>query len=308
MPIVPAREDAYRLRIRRRLTLDVFTRYGTFWTAIANLRDVWKVTPVVAVPPEPPFHAELVGLFTRYQMPERFHMPETNLDALPPETVTDLQEIAEAHGIEEMDAMLAASRQWHLQTRVWIFLSALRGVWRAEIPEDVRNGTNITGWMSWTPFLSACVLYDPPADRLLDFADHDDDNAAALPQATLWQDAEAARCSGVLLARSLDRRDAAAGRQSVDVLRESFIPSDNAPMPRSKVGQQTDELRDVQCAIWRQSGQSPSAIGSRVGLKKRPYRDSYGVTRMRPEAAEKAIKRGERILRTRGMCDSIVLV
>ena len=76
MPILPSDEATYRRRIRHRLTLDLLTRYGAFWDAIADLRDVWAITPMTAIPPEPPFHVESVGLMSRYQMAEWVHIPD----------------------------------------------------------------------------------------------------------------------------------------------------------------------------------------------------------------------------------------
>jgi len=63
MAIVPSLE-AHRAATRRRLTLDLFTRCGAFWADVADLRKTWHVTPRTMLPPEPPFHAEAVGLVT----------------------------------------------------------------------------------------------------------------------------------------------------------------------------------------------------------------------------------------------------
>lgn len=277
MPIVPAEEHAYRLKIRRRLTLDLFTRHGTFWTYIDALREQWRVEPVVDVPPEPAFHVEAVGLMTRWQMPERIHMPPS------------------------FDAEIS------LRLNAGLFLKALREVWKHEIAlpgehsGDWRNGGNVSGWTSWAPFLSACVLYDPPRERLLDYADHDDHNAAALPQRTFSQDGDSREQAGVHMYR-LRSGELAAIRQYGDALRDSYIESDVSTPPFRTRGQpKRDDLDAVQCAIWRELGMSSADIGRRID---RSVRDNTTISkpgknppkRERSDAAEDAIKRGRDVL------------
>jgi len=253
MPIVPGQEAAYRRKIRRRLTLDLFTRYGTLWTHIDALRDQWCVTPKVAVPPEPSFHTEVVGLMTQYQMPERFQMP----DSLPfPATDPDeLVRIAAEYDIEGMGAYVASLPRSERRLSVGMFLTGLAHVWKHEVARprdpsgDWRNGSNVTGWMSWTPFLSACVLYDPPAYRLLDYAEHDDRNAAALPQLTFSQDGDAREEAG-RHRQAVCAGDLYAAIRYRDALAMSFYQAANSPTPTGRRGRPSDALLNVQCAVW----------------------------------------------------------
>lgn len=284
MTIVPVDESASRLKIRRRLTLDLFTKYGTFWDAIAKIRYAWEIMPDIAVPPEPNFHTELVGLMTRCQMPERFHMP----------TSTVILPTSEADS--QIDRRL----------NVYAFLKALSNVWKAEIASpreregDWRNGGNVIGWMSWTPFLSASVLYDPPGDRLLEYADHDDDNAAALTQRTFSQDGDV-REQAAFHKVAFMAGDFVAARRYGETLRESFFESNSMSLSTGpgNPSRMSNPLRDVQCAVMSLDGMSFTLIGERLGIEEYTYRDPYNVKRSRQNAVEKAVRRGMKILNDR---------
>ncbi len=284
MAIVPSRE-AHRAATRRRLTLDLFTRCGTFWADVDDLRKTWHVTPRTMLPPEPPFHAEAVGLVTRYQMPERFHMPifETfNALAEPyrslPEPYRKAQELAHYRGV------------------VGMFLLSLKPVWRDSIPGDIRAGTNETGWMSWAPFLSACVLYDPPPGSLLEFADHDDHNAAALIQETYWRDADIAGLASAEQANLFNKRDAEAGLRALELRRESYIQVEHgAPCPTPPAGKPPlDDRECVQAAIWQRQGFSYLDIAERGNWRS----DGYDA-RARKNKAISRVRRGKKILASR---------
>lgn len=275
MTIIPANETAYRRKVRHRLTLDLYTRDGEYWTFIDAMREQWRVNPIVAVPAEPNFHAEVVGLMDRNQMPERFHMPDASH--------------AEWNSVA-----------WYLKSiqHIWKELIALPG----EREGDWRSGANVAGWMTWTPFISACVLYDPPPDKLLEFAEHDDHNAAALKQCTFSQDGDVRERSGVHKA-SILAGDFHKLEDYGDALRDSFYES-TAPVPRGKRGAPpASPLQDVQCAIWRESGISSAEIGRRITRGVRDNADTYepghASYRQRSDAAEDAVKRGRQILEER---------
>jgi len=289
------------------LTLDLFTRHGSFWDDIAELRSVWKVNPVTTVPPEPDFHAEMVGLTTRYHMPERFHfrMPPGSESALPLDTVRDLERISKeypdlAPGIAENLAILNADNP---RTLVGVFLLELREVWRAQLAEDERNGTNVMGWMSWVPFLSACVMFDPPRHELEAFAEHDDHNAAALPQVQYRRDADTVTASAISRTLFHKDRDVDAGVKAMVLARASHVAV-NPPTPyrTGSRGRPADDLRDVQCAILRRDGMRWEVIAERYGWSTDdgPYKLGQISHRPRSAAAETAAKRGELLLRDRG--------
>lgn len=315
MPIVPAEEYAYRLKIRRRLTLDLLTRHGMFWTYIDAMRDQWDIEPIVAVPPEPDFHVEAVGLMTRWQMPERIHMPKHI--AMPSPNADELLSVAAEHDIEGMSGIVQSIKNMERPLNVGLFLKAIQDVWKVEVARphelggDWRNGGNVGGWMTWAPFLSACVLYDPPAERLLDYADHDDHNAAALPQRTFLQDGDYREQAGVHKYR-FKTGELAAIRQYGDALRDSFIESDVSTPPFRTRGQpKRDDLDAVQCAIWRELGMSSADIGRRID---RSVRDNTTISkpgknppkRERSDAAEDAIKHGREILTDRNAWARII--
>lgn len=306
MTIALADESAYRQKMRRRLTLDLFTRYGTFWEAIAKIRDEWQVTPDTAVPPEPDFHAGIVGLLTMYQMPERFHMPASSVILSTDEN--EIRRIDQKYGIEGMDDDLRSRRAVDQRLNVSFFLKALGDVWKAEAARprdkdgDWRNGGNVSGWMSWAPFLSACVMYDPPADELLEYAEHDDNKANVVRMRTFSQDGDVSE-EAVLHKVAFMAGDVAAVRRYGDTLRKSFIES-NVPVPRGARGRPSDDLQDVQCAIWRHQGMSSATIGRRIERKVRDNsimnkQGAYPSRRERSDAAEAAVNRGRAILDAR---------
>jgi hypothetical protein len=295
MTIVPAQEEGYRRKTRRRLTLDLFTRYGTFWTLMDALRDGWGVSPTVAVPPEPAFHAEVVGLLTRYQMPERFHMPTTfSLPRLDFEALEALDTPSE---------IVQYMQRAEARLDVGLFLKSLADVWKREIArphekdDDWRSGANVAGWMSWAPFLSACVLYDPPADRLLEFADHDDRVAAALWLVTVSQDGDIREEAALHKAAFLAGDHLAILRYS-ETLRRSFYESDAPRAGRLKVGKpRLDDLESVQAAIWQRQGLTHLEAAERGGWTGHPDNQDR---RDRKNRDISRVKRGNAILASRG--------
>ncbi len=309
MTIVPAREDAYRRRIRRRLTLDLFTHYGTFWTAIDDLRHALQISPAMAVPPEEPgFHAEVVGLMDRWTMPERFHIPDGDPLARPAGPLSDDDSEAMEAAQAIMDELASPVERMVHQIRISMFLNELRAIWKHEVARpheqdgDWRHGGNVLGWMSWAPFLSACIKYDPPPDRLLKFAEHDDHVAAALRQRTFSQDGDAREQAGVHRSRFLAGVVSALDAYG-DALRDSYFES-GIDVPRGKRGQpKLDALLEVQCAVWRHNGTSSADIGRCIDRGVRDNADTYGPGsasyRERSDAAERAVQRGRHILDNR---------
>lgn len=275
MAIVPA-ADPRRLSIRRQITLDLFMRYGETWTRIAELRAAFGIEPVTAIPPEPDYHVAVAGLLTRWQMPERFHLPP---------------------GIDPFS-----------KAQIGEYLFCLRDLARVIVPEVDSHGTDATGWLGWTPFLSACLLYDPPGLELRAFADHDDDNAAAITQHTFSQDVVSVREAEW---RHSDRQLGAAGTPqperelrfvaSLDLRRRelaaTYRPSRTLPPPSRRRGRQwLDELTSVQAALLKRSGRTYPEITRRLKLPSNP--DAYDP-RDRKNSAIDHVRRGEEILASR---------
>lgn len=301
MAIVPA-DDPRRPRRRRAITLDIFTRCGDAWPAISAARREWGIMSVVAVPPVPSVSVESVHLrMTREQMPERFHLPPEPPDQELKAVQATLRETLE----EELpDGEESYMREAHTRLHAWQWLMELRDLHGVIVPEGNPSGTDVQGWMSWAPFLSACILFDPPELELLTFADHDDHEAAALPQMTYWRDARAAIEAEGIRAHSVSQSSnlqdqailyALGTRRVAETYKESTLASLPAGLP----GRRSDELADVQCAVWLRAGIPLAAIGERLGLPERSYCDEYNIYRRRPNAAEKAVRRGEAILTKR---------
>ena len=332
MAIVPAADPQRRVH-RRRLTLDLFTHHGPFWEEISRLRERWHVKPVVRVPPEPNFHTELVGLLSRYQMPERFHMPFVS-------TYPGTSELRKSLALakcssDEVESTIADMEATTFRLAVSDFLFDLRDLWTLALPDDIRYGTNELGWMTWAPFLSACVRYDPSPLGLLDFADHDDENAADLPQHTFWrrgqEEAERVVQQGMEyqekhidrqiaeVSRSLSpnsaryakpylraRKDGVMRRTWLDLQyasrherEKSYKQSQLVPDPPKRRGSPgLDDLLLVQCALMRAHGWRSQDIGRRFEWK---VRLDEHEKRERCDEAERNIRRGNAILSSRGL-------
>jgi len=170
------------------------------------------------------------------------------------------------------------------------------------VPEGNPSGTDRFGWMSWAPFLSACLLYDPPELELLAFANHDDQDAAQLPIQTYYQDPRAAikverdRANAVRKAATLEEQlRAAATYIAPDA--QTYKPSTQPAAPPKPRGRpQLDDLVAVQCAIFKRHGWTYPKIAAHFGWPLRA--DSYG-TRRRANRAMDHVTRGEELLACR---------
>ncbi len=123
-------------RVRHNLTLDLYLQQGPFWDAIRKLREKWDIVPQCTMPPPRSDFAYVPPVCA-------------GLAALGFQWMTDGP--AALHLIEWV------RDQYNVYTRV--------------IPEDCRLGGANT-WVNWAQFIAMCTLFDPPEDRLLDFADH----------------------------------------------------------------------------------------------------------------------------------------
>lgn len=295
---VPA-EDPRRLPRRRAITLDLFTRYGRVWSTIRDVRHEWSIEPTITVPPVPSFSASDCRLLTRSQMPERFHLP-----SVPPDGVLETVRgpLRDALDDDLPDDIEEDMSRAHVRIHVWQWLMCLRDMHDEIVPEGNPSGTDVQGWLTWVPFLSACVLFDPPESELLTFADHDDHEAAKLTQLTFHQDARAAveveRNRSNMVSKSSHLQDQvilhALGTQR---MASTYKPSTIPAAPSRRRGRpMLDELVAVQCALWKRRGWTHHAIAEAFGWKENP--ESMDP-RHRKNKSEDHVKRGERILLSR---------
>ncbi len=120
---------------RRELTLDLYTRHGAFWEMVSRSRELWGIEPEARIPPIP----QVV----------RVHLPSHLLRRSRPDWPIEAEE---------------SFIRWQVQ---------LEHVHHAIIPPEHRvEGVHFDSADFWDGFLSACLIYDPPADDLLGFADH----------------------------------------------------------------------------------------------------------------------------------------
>lgn len=124
-----------RLQVfRRELILDLYTRHGKFWCDVRWVR-------------------ELRGIEAEARMPPPLDLAKVHL---PP-------------GLKSSNWSWSPEQQQ--EHREWMVL--LHALHDAAVPPDHRVETpNASSLEFWMGFLSACVLFDPPAPDLLAFADH----------------------------------------------------------------------------------------------------------------------------------------
>jgi hypothetical protein len=128
-------EDRVR-SAKRRLVLDLFLRRDPFWSGVCDIRSRWNVSPVVGLP-EPG-----VGGFPICYVPNSF-------GPRPPEPFGDEGE------------------RWSAQFRRWC--SNLHTLHDLAVPIKARS-TEYSAY-DWEGFLSMCILFDPPGDKLEEFAE-----------------------------------------------------------------------------------------------------------------------------------------
>ncbi len=120
---------------RRDLTLDLFTRNGPFWDLVEGIRHRWGIAAGARIPPTP----RIGGV----------HLPADLLAGARPDWPPEAEE---------------RFIRWKV---------LLEQVHEAVVPPDLRvEDVRFDSVDFWDGFLSACLVYDPPATDLLGFADH----------------------------------------------------------------------------------------------------------------------------------------
>ncbi len=144
----------------RLLTLDLFTRYGPFWAHIARLRREFGVVPPCRTPPRIPLDAchlpPTVPPWSR-ALPEgeRWLRPNVLLN----DTIVSSPD----------DGYTGDEYPWdHLS--LWI--GRLCDLEEQHVPAVCRMEVEGAPGQFWSRYLSACVMYDPPKEALLEFASY----------------------------------------------------------------------------------------------------------------------------------------
>ena len=130
---------------------------GPFGLAIRGIRQRFGITPVTQLP-SPEVVKPLGGV---------------DLRSYPP--------LVPKRGHLKKNATFDASDPNHLK----VLYCELSLVHERRIPEECRDG-RVLGW-SWCGFLIACVFYDPPDTRLMEFAAYDDPPSDPAPIRTLHE-------------------------------------------------------------------------------------------------------------------------
>ena len=145
MDTLPETSAERRFRaFRHDLVRQLARRSGPFWEAVRELRAAWDVSASCHVPPG------RSGVF------------------LPPA----------CDGIDALDPYDESPQAWKLNCAYQGWMNHLYALHETAIPEEYLIGCGFRGYWStdasfehWARFLSACVLYDPPPDALVAFAD-----------------------------------------------------------------------------------------------------------------------------------------
>jgi hypothetical protein len=121
---------------RHELVADLFTRHGLFWEQVRWIRERTRVEAEVRMPP-------LLN-------PDTVHYPGWIRAALK-----------------------AWSREPGLMQDLREWMALLHVLHEAVVPNDLRVETPYSNSLDfWMGFLSACIIYDPPLEDLLGFAEH----------------------------------------------------------------------------------------------------------------------------------------
>jgi hypothetical protein len=152
---------------RHDFTLDVFVQEGEFWNAIDQFRSRWAVVPRHGIP-------EFSEAYVCPDSVIAFYVPTEWPAALTPSPLPDSwPSFWELVNVLPPDVMridpASLSGTPHPAIEWYLDLKRLHDHF---VPELARLPPMPNREAAWTVFLSACVLYTPPADRLLDFAEH----------------------------------------------------------------------------------------------------------------------------------------
>lgn len=126
-------------KIKAELVLSLFTKHGSFWESVKELRELWGITPSIQVPPS---KGEPIEPGVPACIPPSPWVPR------------DILGRYEEHSEEWAECLLGRSVDIHkLQKQT--------------LPEKYHE-KGAPG--DWDRFLSGCVLYEPPETKLTEFA------------------------------------------------------------------------------------------------------------------------------------------
>lgn len=122
-------------QLMRDWVCESFTQRGPFWDEISAMRATWEITPSRQAPPADRF-------------PTSTYYPE--------------------HWTREPSA---PTGDWRYKFKLARWNAELKSISDRTVPEKYRVRTgDWPGYSRWVKFISACVMYDPPRDSLLEFA------------------------------------------------------------------------------------------------------------------------------------------
>ena len=138
---LPSSAERRLQQLRGELVLQLYFRRGPLWDAVHDVRDRWNVVAKV-------------------------QLPQPGVRPLLPEGAPDFDDEDRQKFGENYKDYLDYAHMWDEE------MSAIR---RKVVPEPPSPTTDIFDWQleaSWNDFLSACVLYEPPDDQLIEFASY----------------------------------------------------------------------------------------------------------------------------------------
>lgn len=293
---LPRHKDA-----RGEIVLATFLRDGAAWREIDRLRQRWAIAPTTVVPPPLPngISSFLPTVYAPTPWPQSLRsrhdrrLEYVHLDALHPGGWVVPK--PERHW-----RVLLRSCEWdsHCRYEWW---SDLRELHDAIVPEDdQRDGfEGFRRVAHWLPFLSACMVCDPPPEDLLGFR-----NAPAIvfdlpPNRNYAEDgSDLPADTRAMFAPPIASPDMASvgllessGAASQDVVNAAKLVAFAEGKRRVK---SRDRLTAVQCAVWRdQCEWSHREIAERMGWPLRA--DDHGSHRISDRVLDH-LKKGRDIL------------
>ena len=163
-------------RLKNELTLSLHLQLGEFWESVVDIRHRWRVTPRVAVPTE--FELDQQSLYHQELLQGRPDSSNARYRGVPPtpepSPVHDRTSSFEGPAFYSRMPNKSDGRPESLDLSDWI--KEMGRLTTRFVSLELQHDLNCSELVSnlhdlpWFDFFQFCTLYDPPPDRLLDFA------------------------------------------------------------------------------------------------------------------------------------------
>jgi hypothetical protein len=299
--ILASTAEARHREVRGDLVIDLFLRRGLVWREIERLRERWAISPTEIVPPILPAGVTSMtpAVYRGQPWPERLPCrKQPNCEFVHHDGVFPAPWLFSR--LEWRGKIPYRHCHWnlHCQYEWW---SDLRELHDVIVPPDARReGTyGFHHVAQWMPFLSACLVFDPPREALLTFRYVPAIVYDLPPHQNYGADVRELPKDTPAMFAALIAPSETVTNQPVIVPRGSAQDIANAAKllrskPRSGRPKKRDRLTAVQCAVWcDQCGWSHSDIANHMGWELRA--DQIGKVRL-SDRTQDHIKEGREII------------